>query len=84
MRIEVDKQTEDMLNKIREGNWSIGGKGHTDTIRFLAQFHQEHQSIETLLNTELKLIEGKVETAVRQVFRSVVLNLLQEPEPKTG
>lgn len=78
MRIEIDDELEKKLDAIRKNNFRIGGKGHSDTVRFLANFYQEHGSLEQLLQTHLEQIQAIIKAAVRETLRDVVLNLLSE------
>ena len=52
LRIEIDEQLEKQLNEIKKTKW-ISGKGHTETVRYMAQRFQEYESLEALINRRL-------------------------------
>ena len=79
MRIEIDDDLEKVLDEIRKGEWRIGGKGHADTVRFLARFYQEHKSIEKLLEENLNKFPAILRESFREVIRDIVTNLLNRP-----
>ena len=77
MRIEIDEQLEKMLDQIKKERW-ITGKGHTETVRYLAQYHQEFQSIKELIEQKFRDIEHKLEKGVLAAFRTVINNIIQK------
>jgi hypothetical protein len=79
LRIEIDDETAKVLDQIRKGNYYIGGKGHADTVRFLARFYQEHKSIEKLLEENLNKFPAILRESFREVIRDIVTNLMTRP-----
>ena len=67
-----------MLDQIKRERW-ITGKGHTETVRYLAQYHQEYQSIKELIEKKFSGIEEKLEKGILAAFRTVIINMLQKP-----
>lgn len=55
MRVEVSKEVASVLDEIRRTEWSIQGKGHSDTIRFLARYYQKHKALEKTVEHILQL-----------------------------
>lgn len=77
MRVEIDQATEQKLEQIRREEWRISGKGHSDTVRFLASFYLQHESLRKLLEEQLQQIPGLMEQGVRNALRDALLNLIQ-------
>ena len=77
MRIEVPRETEAVLDEIREKERSIQGKGHSSTIRFLAQFYQDHETLEKAVEKQLAKIPEIVEEAINDTIRRVITNLFR-------
>lgn len=75
MRIDVDEDLEKELDAIKSKNW-ISGKGHTETVRFLARFYKEHGSIERLIDQKLSNIQETIENSILAAFRKILNNLL--------
>ena len=78
LRIEIDEQLEKMLDEIKRKRW-ITGKGHTETVRYLAQYHQQYQSIKELIDKKLSDIDKKLEKRILAAFRTVINNIFQKP-----
>lgn len=76
LRIEIDEQLEKMLDQIKLKRW-ITGKGHTETVRYLAQYHQEYESIKTLIEQKLSDVEKKLEKGILAAFKTVLMNILK-------
>ena len=75
MRIEIDQELEKKLDAIKNKKY-LGGKGHTETIRFLIAHHEQTQSIEHLLEIKLNSINQSVESAVFKGIKRLFQNLL--------
>ena len=75
MRIEVDTTLETALNRIKAAKW-LGGKGHTDTIRFLVDYYETHGALTTVIRQLERDIPGLIEQGMLSGFRSVVHKLL--------
>jgi hypothetical protein len=75
LRIDVDGDLEQLLDEIKQKEW-ISGKGHTETVRFLARHYKEHGSIEKLIDQKLRDIQGTIENSILGAFRKILHNLL--------
>jgi orotidine-5'-phosphate decarboxylase len=75
MRIDIDQELEKELDAIKMEKW-ISGKGHTETVRFLAQHYKEHDSIERLVDQKLSDIQSTIEKSIMGAFRKILNNLL--------
>lgn len=85
MRIDIDTKLEEILDEIKGSNWEITGRGHTETIRFLADFYRSHKSIDALIETHMSKIPDHIEKAFQKSLRKVILNvfdLAREDEPR--
>ena len=75
MRIEIDDATGLTLDEIKSIEWSVSGKGHAETIRFLANFYKTHRALENILQEELrefrKEVKSEVQGAVSDFFVKV-------------
>ena len=49
MRLEIDEGLAKLLAKIKDKEPSIYGRGHAETVRFLATYYEHHKSLEELL-----------------------------------
>ena len=93
MRIEIDEDLEAVLNEIKEKQgWKISGRGHSDTVRFLARYFNEHGSMIKVLGENCEAINITIENSFRQVVKDFVTNLMapvrtdrgsQDPEEQT-
>lgn len=75
MRIEIDDELSAKLDKIKSKEYSIYGKGHSETVRYLVKFHDQHQSIEKLIERELGRIQEIVEEANLNVVKKLLRNI---------
>lgn len=78
MRIEIDPELEKVLDQIRAREWRISGKGHSDTVRFLAKYHLDHKAVEQVLEDKLSQIPGIIETSFLKAMRIGITNLLNQ------
>lgn len=76
MRIEITKETEKRLNKIRSENY-IFGKGHTGTVRFLVDYYEKHGELVNVLEKHLEAVPQLIEEGFRNALRNAVLNILK-------
>jgi hypothetical protein len=77
MRIEIDEQLEKLLDKIRsENSWACTGKGHSDTVRFLARYYRENKDVVTIVDEAFgkigDLLEGCFTHALRETIRKIL------------
>lgn len=77
MRIEIDEETEKVLNKIRREVWSITGKGHSDTVRYLARHYEETKEITEQVEEALAKIHTTIKEAFKEALRDVFTNILK-------
>lgn len=49
MRIEVDKDLAQLLDQVKAKEPSVYGRGHVETVRFLADYYHKRQPLEALL-----------------------------------
>lgn len=75
MRIDIDQDLEKQLDEIKRKQW-ISGKGHTETVRFLANHYNEHSSIEKLIDQKLSNIQESLEKGIINAFRKILNNIL--------
>ncbi|UCD07914.1 MAG: hypothetical protein JSW41_03045, partial [Candidatus Aenigmatarchaeota archaeon] len=75
-RIEVDTETLKILDDIKRQDWSLQGRGHSDTIRKLAQFKQDHESIEKMVDQKMAEIPGIIAVSFKSALATAVCNLL--------
>lgn len=77
MRIEIDEDLETVLNEIKTSQgWQISGRGHSDTVRFLARYFKEHGEIVKVLQESSEAINETIENSLRQVIKDFVTNLM--------
>lgn len=73
-----------MLDTIKAREWSISGKGHAETIRFLGRFYEEQKNVAAVLKEELgalrEEIPNMVQTAQIRGLQSFLSNLVKIPE----
>ena len=75
-RIEIDKDTLHVLDEIKKEKWDLAGRGHSDTVRFLAQYYRQHGAIEKIIDERLKEIPGIVGGSFKSALATAVCNLL--------
>jgi hypothetical protein len=75
LRIEIDKQLAKLLDGIKAKEPSVYGRGHVETVRFLANYYSQHKPFEKLLEdfklniTEfMDTFDNKLEASLEQVF----------------
>jgi hypothetical protein len=83
MRIEIDEDLERILDEIRRREWRISGRGHSDTVRFLAQFYQQHRAVEEILDERLRAIPNMIQRCFLDSIRIAVTNLLKAGDEET-
>jgi len=75
VRIELDDESVAVLDQIRSDNWRVRGRGHSDTVRFLARYYLEHKSVEDLLREHRDQIPGIIEKAFGRAMQRALVNL---------
>ena len=80
MRIELDEETVKALDDIRRGKWSISGRGHSDTVRFLARYYVEHEAVEKLIEGLKNDIPVIMKAAFGRAMREALANLFSKVE----
>lgn len=93
LRIEVDKQLAKLLDELKAKEPTIYGRGHVETIRFLANYYRVHKPLQGLVDTAIDAIiqwsdtlEAKMEVALEHVFPRALAKalsnilLLQAPQ----
>jgi sulfur relay (sulfurtransferase) DsrC/TusE family protein len=75
MRIEIDKGLAKLLDDVKKKELSIYGRGHVETVRFLANYYLQHKPLEVLreeirnnVTNALSDLEGNLEQALEKVF----------------
>jgi len=87
MRLEVDDGLAKLLDGIKKKEPSIYGRGHAETVRFLANYYAHHRPLEQLHeDLELNLthflenlnqnIESGLERALPKAFAQAISNIL--------
>jgi len=87
MRLEVDNGLAKMLDEIKKKEPSIYGRGHAETVRFLANYYVHHRPLEQLHeDLELNLthflenlnqnIESGLEHVLPKAFAQAISNIL--------
>lgn len=76
MRIEIDEETEKVLDKIRRNVWCITGKGHSDTVRFLANHYEVSGTITAQTEKALDKISTTIKEAFKEALKEVFTNIL--------
>lgn len=93
MRIEIDPELASALDAIKREEPLIYGRGHVETVRFLANYYHRHMRIDDLLNqaeerfeAHLKMLDDTVEKAIEnsvlRILRQVILNLFAAADEK--
>jgi hypothetical protein len=80
VRIDIDQDLEKELDEVKRKQW-ISGKGHTETVRFLANHYKDYSSIEKLIDQKLSSIEKSLEKGIINAFRTILNNLLGRENP---
>jgi sulfur relay (sulfurtransferase) DsrC/TusE family protein len=75
MRIEIDSGLEKLLGDVKKKEPSIYGRGHVETVRFLANYYLQHKPLEVLreeirtnVTNALDDLEGNIERSLQKVF----------------
>jgi len=79
MRIELDLDLAKLLDNIKRDEPLIYGRGHVDTLRFLANYYKRHRLIEGLLNDfEKRIAEffASLDTEIENSLDRVMLKAL--------
>lgn len=87
MRIEIDKGLAQLLDRIKEKERSIYGRGHVETVRFLVNYYEHHKPLQQLQeDLELNLthflenlnanVERSLETVFPKALAQTISNIL--------
>jgi len=75
MRIEVDSGLEKLLGDVKKKEPSIYGRGHVETVRFLANYYMNHRTLNELANdfeaatdNFWQSLDERMETSLERVF----------------
>lgn len=93
MRIEIDPKLGKQLDAIKEEEYSIYGRGHSETVRFLANYYRKHkpiqQLVEDLITKQQRVlleidatVEAAMERAILKALKQVIVNLFQFKDEK--
>lgn len=83
MRIEIDKGLAKLLDDVKAKEPSIYGRGHVETVRFLATYYEHHKPLQKL-NEDLELnlthflenLNGNIERSLENVFPKALAQAL--------
>jgi dihydroneopterin aldolase len=79
MRIDIDERDEQRLNEIKRKRYN-GGKGHSETIKWLLDYYEQHESIERLIENKFDQLNEKLENVVIAAFKRFFSNLFSNPQ----
>lgn len=75
MRIEIDTKLAKILDEIKQREPTIFGRGHVETVRFLANYYRSHEPLQVLIedlsrifDSYLKTLDSHVEAAISHAF----------------
>lgn len=77
LRIEVDPELAKVLDEIKQKEYAIYGRGHTETVRFLANYYQNHKPLEKLLSEFQQLIKDLPNMITEDIDHSLDLVFLK-------
>lgn len=80
MRIEIDKETEKVLESVKAKHY-LYGKGHTDTVRFLVRYYREHEAVAKVVDQRLGEMQRIIKEAFLEALRDALTQIFQ---PQTG
>ncbi|RLG89684.1 MAG: hypothetical protein DRO36_07370 [Candidatus Hecatellales archaeon] len=83
MRIEIDRDLERLLDEIKRREWRIGGRGHSETVRFLAHYYLQHKAIEEIIDQRLGEIPKVIQRCFLECARTAITNLLKAGDEET-
>lgn len=76
MRIEIDKDLAQLLDQIKNAESSIYGRGHVETVRFLANYYLTHKplgELETDIKKQIRDFFGNLDTNLETALARVIL-----------
>ncbi len=74
MRIDIDENDMNRLDALKKKKW-LGGKGHSQTIRYLLDEQERNSSIEQLLEKRFKELNDSLQDSVISAFKRFFSNL---------
>lgn len=88
MRLEIDEELAGILDRIKLEEPLIYGRGHVETVRFLANYYNTRERLQALMGqlehnlNEFLLglddtIEAAIEHGIFKATRAVIINLLR-------
>lgn len=91
MRIEIDEELLKLLDEIKRLEPTIYGRGHSETVRYLANYYRVHEPVEALIDdlkrlfqNYVELIDKKIEASIERAFlkamQHVVTNIFSADE----
>jgi hypothetical protein len=78
MRLEIDPELNEMLDKIKEERWGISGRGHTGTVRFLANYYRDTEPIAKQLKTFIDGLAVEIRRSFVEGLREVLADFLSD------
>jgi len=82
MRIEVDKELSKLLDEIKSKELTISGRGHVETVRFLANYYAQHKPLQELRNQVymetlkfLNDLDSSLEQSLERVLGKAMANI---------
>jgi len=83
MRLEIDEDLVKVLDEIRAAEWSIQGRGHSDTVRFLAKYYRQHKAVEEVLDERLREIPRIIRDSFLDALSIALTNLLRVKDERS-
>jgi len=79
LRIEINDDLGELLDVIKDKEKTIYGRGHAETVRFLANYYQTHKPVQLLFEGVLSKIqcvldetESRIPAAIERSFRKTL------------
>jgi hypothetical protein len=83
MRLEVDRELGKILDEIKKHEPSVYGRGHVETVRFLAKYYKQHKPLQQLvedldvnLTHFLENLNPNIEKSLHEVFRKALADVI--------
>lgn len=76
-RIKIDPDLEKKLKEVKALEWEIrASRGYSETIRFLADYYLESQSLRKILTEHMEGLQKRIDESIKDLPASVMRGLI--------
>jgi hypothetical protein len=81
MRVDIDDRDQKRLEQLKGAHY-IRGKGYAETVSWLLNYHEQHVSIEQLLEEKFSKLDETIQGSILKAIQHFVKSLMSWGHPE--